>query len=50
MILLAMGGGYLISQLMKLSRKEQRTLIIEIGMQNAAHIAIAVARLFSIMT
>ena len=36
MILLAMGGGYLISRSMKLNRKEQRTLIIEIGMQNAA--------------
>mgnify|MGYP000778726625 FL=1 len=42
MILLAMGGGYLISQLMKLNRKEQRTLIIEIGMQNAAQ-SIAIA-------
>jgi BASS family bile acid:Na+ symporter len=42
MILLAMGGGYLISQSMKLNRKEQRTLIIEIGMQNAAQ-SIAIA-------
>ena len=42
MILLAMGGGYIISWLMKLNRKEQRTLIIEIGMQNAAQ-SIAIA-------
>ena len=42
MILLAMGGGYLISRSMKLNRKEQRTLIIEIGMQNAAQ-SIAIA-------
>lgn len=42
MILLAMGGGYLISRLARLNRKEQRTLIIEIGMQNAAQ-SIAVA-------
>lgn len=42
MILLAMGGGYLISRLTRLNKKEQRTLIIEIGMQNAAQ-SIAVA-------
>lgn len=42
MILLAMGGGYLIARLARLNRKEQRTLIIEIGMQNAAQ-SIAVA-------
>lgn len=42
MILLAMSGGYLIARLMKLNKKEQRTLIIEIGMQNAAQ-SIAVA-------
>lgn len=42
LILLAMGGGVILSQCMHLNRKEQRTLIIEIGMQNAAQ-AIAVA-------
>lgn len=42
MILLAMGGGYFISRISRLNRKEQRTLIIEIGMQNAAQ-SIAVA-------
>ena len=42
MILLAMVGGSIISWLMKLNRKEQRTLIIEIGMQNAAQ-SIAIA-------
>lgn len=42
LILLAMGGGALLSKLVHLNRKEQRTLIIEIGMQNAAQ-AIAVA-------
>lgn len=42
MILLAMCGGYLISRLAKLNKKEQRTLIIEIGMQNAAQ-SIAIA-------
>ena len=45
MILLAMGGGYIISWLMKLNRKEQRTLIIEIGMQNAAQ-SIAIASVY----
>lgn len=42
LILLAMGGGALLSKSMRLNRKEQRTLIIEIGMQNAAQ-AIAIA-------
>jgi BASS family bile acid:Na+ symporter len=42
LILLAMGGGVLLSKSMRLNQKEQRTLIIEIGMQNAAQ-AIAVA-------
>lgn len=42
LILLAMGGGVVLSRCMHLNRKEQRTLIIEIGMQNAAQ-AIAVA-------
>lgn len=42
MILLAMGGGYFISRISRLNKKEQRTLIIEIGMQNAAQ-SIAVA-------
>ena len=42
LILLAMGGGVVLSKSMHLNRKEQRTLIIEIGMQNAAQ-AIAVA-------
>lgn len=42
LILLAMGGGALLSGLMHLNRKERRTLIIEIGMQNAAQ-AIAIA-------
>ena len=37
-----MGGGVVLSKSMRLNRKEQRTLIIEIGMQNAAQ-AIAVA-------
>ena len=41
LILLAMGGGVVLSKSMRLNRKEQRTLIIEIGMQNAAQ-AIAV--------
>ena len=42
LILLAIGGGVLLLKSMYLNRKEQRTLIIEIGMQNAAQ-AIAVA-------
>ena len=40
--LLAMGGGVVLSKSMRLNRKEQHTLIIEIGMQNAAQ-AISVA-------
>lgn len=42
LIIAAMGGGAVLSKLMRLNSKEQRTLIIEIGMQNAAQ-AIAVA-------
>ncbi len=42
LILLAMGGALLLSKANKLNGKEQRTLIIEIGMQNAAQ-AIAMA-------
>lgn len=42
LIVLAMVGGILLSRLTRLNRKEERTLIIEIGMQNAAQ-AIAVA-------
>lgn len=42
LILLAMAGGMLIAKLMRLNSKEVRTLIIEIGMQNAAQ-AIAIA-------
>lgn len=42
LILLAMGGGLLLSRTARLNSKEQRTLIIEIGMQNAAQ-AIAMA-------
>ena len=42
LILLAMGGGVLLSWLMRLSGREQRTIIIEIGMQNAAQ-AISIA-------
>ncbi len=42
MILLAMGGGIALSRAWRLSGREQRTLVIEIGMQNAAQ-AIAVA-------
>ncbi len=42
LILAAMGGGAMLSKSMRLNSKEQRTLIIEIGMQNAAQ-AIAVA-------
>lgn len=36
LILLAMSGGYAISKILKLNVKEQRTIIIETGMQNAA--------------
>lgn len=42
LILLAMAGGWLLSRLMHLRVTEQRTLIIEIGMQNAAQ-SIAIA-------
>ena len=42
LILLAMGGGVLLSWTMRLSGREQRTIIIEIGMQNAAQ-AISIA-------
>ena len=41
-ILLSMGSGVLMSWLMRLSGREQRTIVIEIGMQNAAQ-AITVA-------
>ena len=42
LILLSMGGGVALSWIMRLSGREQRTIIIEIGMQNAAQ-AITVA-------
>ena len=42
LILLAMGGGVLLSWLMRLTGREKRTIVIEIGMQNAAQ-AITVA-------
>lgn len=42
LILLSMLSGVLLSWLMRLSRKEQRTIVIEIGMQNAAQ-AITIA-------
>ena len=42
LILLAMGGGALLAKAMRLNRQEVRTLVIEIGMQNAAQ-SIAVA-------
>jgi BASS family bile acid:Na+ symporter len=42
LILLAMGGGWFFSRCASLDKKEQRTLIIEVGMQNAAQ-AIAMA-------
>lgn len=42
LILLAMGGGWLFSRWASLGKKEQRTLVIEVGMQNAAQ-AIAMA-------
>lgn len=42
LILSAMGGGLLLSRAMRLHPRETRTLVIEIGMQNAAQ-AIAVA-------
>lgn len=42
LILLSMCGGMLMSRLMRLSGREQRTIVIEVGMQNAAQ-AITVA-------
>ena len=42
LILLSMGAGVLLSWLMHLTGREQRTIVIEIGMQNAAQ-AITVA-------
>ncbi len=42
LILLSMAGGVLLSWTMRLSGREQRTIIIEIGMQNAAQ-AISIA-------
>lgn len=36
MILLAMGGGWLLGRLSHLNSRERRTLVIEVGMQNAA--------------
>ena len=42
LILLAMGSGALLSHVMKLTGKERRTIVIEVGMQNAAQ-AIAIA-------
>jgi len=42
LLLLAMGGGSLLSRAMRLTSRERRTLVIEVGMQNAAQ-AIAIA-------
>lgn len=42
LILAAMGGGYALARMARLNLREQRTLIIEIGMQNAAQ-SIAIA-------
>ena len=42
LILLAMGSGALLSYAMSLTGKERRTIVIEVGMQNAAQ-AIAIA-------
>jgi len=42
LILLAMGSGALLSHAMRLTGKERRTIVIEVGMQNAAQ-AIAIA-------
>ena len=42
LILLAMGSGALLSRAMSLTGKERRTIVIEVGMQNAAQ-AIAIA-------
>ena len=42
LVLLAMGGGVLLSRIMELNGREQRTIVIEMGMQNAAQ-SIAIA-------
>ena len=42
LILSAMAGGWLLSRLFRLAEKETRTVVIEVGMQNAAQ-AIAIA-------
>jgi BASS family bile acid:Na+ symporter len=42
LILMAMSGGVLLALMLRLSGREQRTIIIEIGMQNAAQ-AISIA-------
>lgn len=42
LLLCSMGGGLLLARLMRLNVREQRTLVIEVGMQNAAQ-AIALA-------
>lgn len=42
LVLLAMGGGVLLSRIMELNDREQRTIVIEMGMQNAAQ-SIAIA-------
>ena len=42
LILLSMAGGVGLSWLMRLTGREQRTIVIEIGMQNAAQ-AITIA-------
>ncbi|MBO6059805.1 MAG: hypothetical protein J6P67_06670 [Bacteroidaceae bacterium] len=42
LILLSMAGGVCLSWLMRLTGREQRTIVIEIGMQNAAQ-AITIA-------
>ncbi len=42
LILLAMGSGALLSRAMRLNGKERRTIVIEVGMQNATQ-AIAIA-------
>ena len=42
LILCAMGSGALLCRVMRLTGKERRTIVIEVGMQNAAQ-AIAIA-------
>ena len=42
MLLLAVSGAWLLAKVFSLKRQQQRTIIIEVGMQNAAQ-AIAVA-------